>query len=222
MAHQVAYPGRLIAVEGSRGKDSDAAAATVSDALKAAGVEAAISRFDASGLFGELAAAARGDRHVSIRALTLVYAADLAFRLRWEIRPILEAGGVVIAVPYVETAVAFGVSCGLSEAWIRELLRFAAKPDFRVRTEERKRERGWKARFDRGYAEYCVAMLESSAPKLPTKRARRDAVALLDRSKGRTVYRMTEKRVDDLVKAVTGSRRGVKRRSASKPRSART
>jgi hypothetical protein len=221
MAEQIEYPGRLIAVEGSRGKDTAAAAATVSDALKAAGVEAAISRFDASGLFGELAAAARGDRHISTRALTLVYAADLAFRLRWEIRPVLEAGGVVIAVPYVETAVAFGVSCGLSEEWIRELLRFAAKPDLRARSEEHKRDRGWKARFDRGYAEYCVAMLESSAPKVATKRARRDAVALLDRRKGRKVYSLTGTGVTDLVKAVTGSRRGAQRRSASKPRSAR-
>ena len=34
------------------------------------------------------------------------------FRLRWEIRPVLEAGGVVIAAPYVETAVAFGAAAG--------------------------------------------------------------------------------------------------------------
>ena len=44
-----------------------------------------------------------------MRTLALVYAADLAFRLRWEIRPVLDAGGVVVASPYVETAVAFGV-----------------------------------------------------------------------------------------------------------------
>ena len=222
MAHHVEYPGRLIAIDGSRGKDTAAAAATVIATLKTAGVEGAISRFDASGLFGELAAAARGDRHISTRALTLVYAADLAFRLRWEIRPVLEAGGVVIAVPYVETAVAFGAACGLSEAWIRELLRFAVKPDLRAHSVERKLDRGWKARFDRGYAEFCIAMLESAAPKLATKRTRRDAVAVLDRRKGRKVYASTEKGVTDLVKVITGNLRGVKRRSASKPRNART
>lgn len=221
MAHQVEYPGRLIAVEGSRGKETAAAAAAVSAALKKAGVASAISRFDASGLFGELAAA-RGDRQISTRTLTLVYAADLAFRLRWEIRPVLEAGGVVIAVPYLETAVAFGVSSGLSEEWIRELLRFAPTPTLRTRTAERKLNRGWKPRLDRGYAEYCAAMLEGSAPELATKRARRDAVALLDRTKGRKVYLVTESGVTDLVKVVTGSRRGGQRRSASKPRSART
>lgn len=222
MAHQVEYPGRLIAIEGSRGKDAAGAAAAVIEALKEAGVESAISRFDASGLFGELAAAARGDRHISTRTLTLVYAADLAFRLRWEIRPVLEAGGVVIAVPYVETAVAFGAACGLSDEWIRELLRFAPKPHVRARTEERKLDRGWKPRFDRGYAEYCAAMLEGSAPRLTTKRARRDAMALLERSKGRKVYQLTERGVNDLVKTITGSLEGAKRRSASKPRSSRT
>ena len=174
MAQPVEHPGRLIAIDGTRGKDTAAAAAAVIEALKEAGIECAISRFDASGLFGELATAGRGDRNISIRTLTLVYAADLAFRLRWEIRPVLEAGGVVIAAPYLETAVAFGAACGLAEGWIRELLRFAPRPDVRARVEERKLDRGWKPRLDRGYPEYCAAMLEGPAPKLASKRARRE------------------------------------------------
>jgi len=221
MAHHVEYPGRLIAIEGSRGRDAATAAAAVIKALKDAGVDSAISRFDASGLFGDLAAAARGDRHISIRTLTLVYAADLAFRLRWEVRPVLAAGGVVIAAPYVETAVAFGVSCGLSEDWIRQLLRFAPKPDIRARVEERKLARGWKPHLDRGYAEYCAAILENAAPKLASKRARRDVMALLDRPRGRKVYRLSGKGVNELVKSVTRSLQGATRRSASTPRTAR-
>lgn len=231
MAQQVEHPGRLIAIEGTRGKDTAAAAAAVREALKAAGIESAISRFDASGLFGELAAAGRGDRNISARTLTLVYAADLAFRLRWEIRPVLEAGGVVIAAPYVETAMAFGAACGLAEEWIRELLRFAPKPHLRARVAERKLDRGWKPRLDRGYPEYCAAMLKGPAPKLASKRARRDTMALLDRPvrrglggggpKGRTVVRLSEKGVTELVKLVTGSLQGAPRRSASKPRTGR-
>lgn len=221
MADQIESPGRLISIEGSRGKDTAAAADDLIEALKDAGVESAISRFDASGLFGELAAAAQGDRQISTRTLTLVYAADLAFRLRWEIRPVLDAGGVVIAAPYLETAVAFGVSCGLSEEWIRELLRFAPKPDLRARAEERKLDRGWKPRFDRGYPEYCTAMLKSSAPKLASKRARRDAMALLDRPKGRKVYRLSEKGLNDLVKIVKGSLKEGPSPSRARPRSAR-
>jgi hypothetical protein len=222
MADQVQHHGRLIAIDGTRGKDTSTAAAAVIDALKERSVECAISRFDASGLFGELAAAGRGDRNISARTLALVYGADLAFRLRWEIRPVLEAGGVVIAAPYTETAVAFGAAAGLEEAWIRELLRFAPKPIYRSRAEERKLDRGWKPRVDRGYAEYCVAMLEASAPKAAWKQVRRDAMALLHRPKGRKIYRLNDKGVAELVKSVTGSRREAARRSASTPRSERS
>ena len=221
MAEQSEHQGRLIAIDGTRGKDVAAAGGAAIEALKAKRIECAISRFDASGLFGELAAATRGDRQISMRTLALVYAADLAFRLRWEIRPVLDAGGVVIAAPYVETAVAFGAACGVDEKWIRELLRFAPKPGVQARTEERKINKGWKPRLDRGYAEYSAAMLEASSPKLASKSARREAVALLVKP-GRTVIRLSEKGVGQLVKAVTGSRRAGSRRSPSTPRNGRT
>ena len=151
MADQVTYPGSLIAVDGSRAKDVNAAAGAIASALQQSGVECAVSRWDASGLFTELAAGAHNDRNVSMRSLSLVYAADLAFRLRWEIRPVLEAGGVIIAASYIETVVAFGGSCGLDEQWIRQLLRFAPEPTIHGRTEERKIQRPWKRRTDRGY-----------------------------------------------------------------------
>ena len=222
MADQIEHPGRLIAIDGTRGKDTAAAAAAVSASLKERHVECAISRFDASGLFGELAAAGHGDRNISARTLTLVYAADLAFRLRWEIRPVLESGGIVIAAPYTETAVAFGSAAGLEEEWIRGLFRFAPTPGYRSRTEETKPNRGWKLRLDRGYAEYCVAMLDASTPKPGWRQLRRDAMALLHRPKGRKIYRLNDKGVTELMRAVTGSRKDARRRSASTPRTARS
>ena len=221
MADQIQHSGALIAIEGTRGKDVSAAAAALIAGLNERHVECAISRFDASGLFGELAAG-QGDRNVSVRTLTLVYAADLAFRLRWEIRPVLESGGIVIAAPYTETAVAFGAAAGLEEGWIRELLRFAPKPGFRSRAEERKMDRGWKPRLDRGYGEYCAAMLEASMPKASWKQTRREAMALLHRPKGRKIYQLKHDNVAELVRAITGSRRDAGRRSASTPRNART
>ena len=56
MAAQVQPRGALIAIDGTRGKDLRAAAAALFEALKARHGECPISRFDASGLFGELAA----------------------------------------------------------------------------------------------------------------------------------------------------------------------
>jgi hypothetical protein len=99
------------------------------------------------------------------RTLSLVYAADLAFRLRWEIRPVLEAGGVVIAAPYIDTAAAFGAICGLDEEWLRRLMRFAPAAGYRGLVDERKIDRPWKRRTDRGYAEYGALLLEAAAPK---------------------------------------------------------
>jgi hypothetical protein len=219
MADHVEPPGRLIALDGTRAKDLGAAAEAVAAALRDRRVECAVSRFDASGLFGELAAAG-GDRNISARTLALVYAADLAFRLRWEIRPVLEAGGIVIAMPYVDSAVAIGVSHGLDEEWIRDLLRFAPAAHLRSRSEENKMARGWKATFNRGYGEYCAAMLTGKA-KRQSKSARARAVALLHRRRGRKVHRLDDTGVAGLATAITGSRPEARSRSASRPRSAR-
>jgi len=210
MADTITPPGRLIALDGTRGKDTLAAAEALGEALAAAGVTAAVSRFDASGLFGELAAA-RGDRLLSPRTLTLVYAADLAFRLRWEIRPVLDAGGVVIAASYIDTAVAVGAAAGLDEDWTRELLRFAPRPQHRGRAEERKPGRGWKPRLDRGYAEYAAAMLAGTPPDLTGKAARRTAMAWLERQ-GRATCTVPGRGVAALTRAI------LRRRPAARVR----
>lgn len=208
MAVTVRRPGRLISVDGTRSKDTLRAADALVTALKARGVECAISRWDASGLFHELVAGA-GDRVISMRTLSLVYAADLAFRLRWEIVPILDAGGVVIAASYVETAAAFGTVCGVDERWIRELLRFAPAAQYRYLAPERKLEKTWKRRTERGYAEYCAALLEASAPECVSRSARRDMIAALadTRSRGLDV----EKAAAAIAKSATGSQRASSR-----------
>ena len=215
MADQGRYPGRLIAVDGSRGKDTTAAAKAIVAALRDAGVECAVSHWDASGLFGELASAARDDRDISARTLVLVYAADLAFRLRWEIRPVLESGGIVVAAPYLETAIAFGASRGLREEWIRELLRFAPAADVRTRAEERKLDQPWKRRVDRGFPEYCAATLGASAPKKRSKHARDEMIRMLDQAKGRKLVTLDGKGIAAVAKAVTGSRPGKRRSSTA-------
>jgi len=220
MADQVTYQGRLIAVDGSRGKAVTRAAAAVVAELKAAGIECAVSRWDASGLFGELAGG-RGDRTISPRTLSLVYAADLAFRLRWEIGPVLQAGGVVIAAPYIETAVAFGSNCNLDERWLRELLRFAPVAHWRGLTLEKKLSNPWKRRLDRGYLEYCAAMLDASEPGCVAKAARRRTVAKLDQARGRRIYALSDAGVAALTTAVTGSRRDAPSRRSSPPRNGR-
>jgi hypothetical protein len=92
-----------------------------------------VSRWDASGLFEQLVMAGDDISTVSPRLLLLLYAADLAFRLRWEIEPALADGHTVVAAPYVDTAVAFGRACGLPAKWLKGLFLFARKPSMQHR-----------------------------------------------------------------------------------------
>lgn len=114
---------RLIAVDGIN-------AAALKDAAKALAAanrrqQAGISPWGASGIFDELDIASPDAGTPSARTLLLLYAADLAFRLRWQIRPALEEGRTVIAAPYVSTATAFGQAAGLDAVWLTDLFYFA-------------------------------------------------------------------------------------------------
>jgi len=117
----------LISVDGVNGVAVKAAAR---QALAAIGRtrRGGISVWDASGLFEELAVADQEAGTPSPRTMLLLFAADLAFRLRWEIEPALAEGKVVIAAAYVETAIAFGRAAGISAGWLANLFSFAPRP----------------------------------------------------------------------------------------------
>jgi hypothetical protein len=120
---------KLISVDGI---DAAAVLATAKTALAAAtsgapGMRGGISRWDASGIFQDLAVADDDAGTPSPRTLLLLYAADLAFRLRWQVRPALTEGRTVVVAPYVDTAIAFGRAAGLPANWLENLFRFAPR-----------------------------------------------------------------------------------------------
>jgi hypothetical protein len=120
---------RLIAVDGI---DAAAVLATARAALAAATsgeprARGGISRWDASGIFQDLEVAEADAGTPSPRTLLLLYAADLAFRLRWQVRPALAEGRTVVVAPYVDTAIAFGRAAGLPANWLENLFRFAPR-----------------------------------------------------------------------------------------------
>ena len=120
--------GSLIAVDGVNGAAAKAAAKAEIKAIARA-QRGGVSVWDASGVFGELVVAGDGAGRPSARTLLLLYAADLAFRLRWEIKPAIEDGHTVAAAPYVATAIAFGRAAGLRGGWLKSLFAFALPPD---------------------------------------------------------------------------------------------
>jgi hypothetical protein len=119
--------GTLIAIDGVRDDAARQMALAMLSRLDRR-QRGAVSFWDASGVFSELDVAGETAGRPSARTLMLLYAADLAFRLRWEIRPALVDGRSVIAAPYVETAVALGRAAGLPADWLSNLFQFAPKP----------------------------------------------------------------------------------------------
>ena len=118
-----AKPPRLISVDCVNGQALTEAARKLVAAHRRD--RAGISAWGASGIFDELTVAEPEAGIPSVRTLLLLYAADLAFRLRWEIRPALEEGRLVIAAPYVATAMALGQAAGLEPEWLADLFYFA-------------------------------------------------------------------------------------------------
>lgn len=114
---------RLISLDGVNANALKDAARSLAAASRRH--RAGISQWGASGIFDELTVAEADAGTPSPRTLMLLYAADLAFRLRWEIRPALDDGRLVIAAPYVSTAIAFGRAAGLDPVWLSDLFYFA-------------------------------------------------------------------------------------------------
>jgi hypothetical protein len=172
--------GRLIAVEAVRGRDVERGAADVRHAIarKRSGIKAGISHWDASGAFFELRCAGRKALTLAPRTLLLLYASDLAFRLRWEIEPALAGGQIVIAASYLDTAIAFGEAAGLPRKWIAEVLRFAPSADVCLHVADT-RAGGWKRRPMDGFPEFGAMALAASKQGSKDAPRRDHAVAAL-------------------------------------------
>jgi thymidylate kinase len=164
--------GRLVAIDGAHGGDVFDTATTLVEALAERGLSSGISRWDASGLFTDVLSAPLPERDVSPRTLLLLYAADLAFRVRWEIAPALEQGYVVVAAPYVNTALAFGTAAGLSREWLETLLRFAPAPTRTLILKDAKDRRVWKRRPERGFGECCTTLLQATPEGFARRKTR--------------------------------------------------
>jgi len=175
MAARGAARGQLIAVDGG-GAGLTTAARTLTTALRKEREGSGVSAWDSSGIFTELTAVAEIPGP-SARTLTLLYAADLAFRLRWQIRPALDAGLSVVAAPYVETAKALAIAAGLPRKWVQEVFRFAPKPDSCYHVVNRGGPRARTAKGD--YVDCFVNAMASGDHAIDASQLRKQSVAYL-------------------------------------------
>ena len=180
MASRSAGHARLIALDGTRHADLRKAARALRQRLASRKIKSGVSWWDASGVFFEVGLGKRKHRAASPRTLLLLYAADLAFRLKWEIRPALAEGHTVIAAPYLDTAFAFGAACGLSREWLASLFAFAPAADAHYVTKERGKTGGWQANGKEGFAEFSSAVVAESTPTFVPGEARLEMIAFLE------------------------------------------
>ena len=190
MASKSARHARLIALDGTRHADLRKAARALRQRLASRKIKSGVSWWDASGVFFEVGLGKRKHRAASPRTLLLLYAADLAFRLKWEIRPALAEGHTVIAAPYLDTAFAFGAACGLSREWLASLFAFAPAADAHYVTKERGKAGGWQANGKEGFAEFSSAVVAESTPTFVPGEARLEMIAFLEAAARRRGRRM--------------------------------
>jgi len=177
--------GRLIALEGTGGRSMAVAARQIERRLRQEKLPIASSGWDASDLFFQIAQGTRGLPAPPPQTLILLYATDLAFRLRWQIRPALEEGITVIAAPYVETVIGFGVGAKLPAAWLRRLFAFAPKPDETYRVPEAAVPADRRPTPSDSFIEFCLTHLRGGPASWNTEEIRSGYTGHLNRMESR-------------------------------------
>ena len=164
--------GKLIALEGSGNPSMALALKRLRKHFRKTPGGLGMSHWDASGIFFDILEGPRGLPGATPRTLLLLYAADLAFRLRWEIEPALAQGMTVIAAPYVETAFAFGKATGLPRAWVKSVFAFAPRADQLYRVPDVRTKTAQPGKAADSFLEFSFLQLRRSSGRWATDEAR--------------------------------------------------
>src|ERR1700704_5176011 len=122
-------PGRLIVFEGIDGSGKSTQIALLSQWLRLRGYAVAFSEWNSSPLVKETTRRGKKKEMFTPTSFSLIHATDFAHRMERYIVPLLQAGAVVCADRYAYTAFARDVVRGVDRAWVRNLYRFALKPN---------------------------------------------------------------------------------------------
>src|ERR1022692_2459519 len=123
------FNGRLIVVEGIDGSGKSTQISLLSQWLRLRGYAVAFSEWNSSPLVKETTRRGKKKEMFTPTSFSLIHATDFADRMERYILPLLKAGAVVCADRYAYTAFARDVVRGVDRAWVRNLYRFALKPD---------------------------------------------------------------------------------------------
>jgi dTMP kinase len=123
-----AYPGKIIAIEGTDGVGRSTQIRLLREWLEVQGWGVVETGWTRSMLMQPTIDLAKASNTLNKLTFVLLYATDFADRLEKEIIPALKAGFIVLADRYIFTALARARVRGVDRTWLRTLYGFAIVP----------------------------------------------------------------------------------------------
>jgi len=123
------HRGKLIIVEGIDGSGKSTQISLLSRWLRSRGYAVAFSEWNSSPLVRQTTRRGKKKEMFTPTSFSLIHATDFADRTESYILPLVKAGAIVCADRYAFTAFARDVARGVSRRWVRNLYRFAIRPD---------------------------------------------------------------------------------------------
>lgn len=123
------HKGKLIVVEGIDGSGKSTQLSLLAQWLRSQQMSVAFSAWNSSPLVKETTRRGKRKEMFTPTTFSLIHATDFADRMERYILPLLKSGAVVCADRYAYTAFARDVVRGVSRRWVRNLYRFAVKPN---------------------------------------------------------------------------------------------
>jgi dTMP kinase len=168
------YPGALVVVEGIDGSGKSTQLYLLKRWLEIGGYRLHFTEWNSSELVKSATKRGKQRRLLTPVTFSLLHAADFADRCERQILPLLHSGYLVLADRYVYTAFARDSARGCSNAWLRNLYRFAPVPDITF--------------YFRAPLEVAVNRILSGRPKLKFYEAGMDLGLSFDRAESFRIF----------------------------------
>jgi dTMP kinase len=123
------HRGKLIVVEGIDGSGKSTQLSLLSHWLRSQGYAVAFSEWNSSPLVRQTTRRGKKKEMFTPTTFSLIHATDFADRMESYILPLVKSGAIVCADRYAYTAFARDVARGVSRRWVRNLYRYALRPD---------------------------------------------------------------------------------------------
>ncbi len=122
-------PGKLVAVEGLDGSGKSTQVYLLKRWLELEGYKVFFTEWNSSAIVRKATRKGKKRQLLTSTTFSLIHCTDFADRYERQILPLLHAGYIVLAGPYIFTAFARDAVRGCDRTWIRKLYNYAVNPD---------------------------------------------------------------------------------------------